>query len=131
MTSCFRITNQHGQAILEYTIVLGVITAAILAMQLYAKRGIQAGVKVMADQIGDQADGIRYESGERQNKVVAEGKTIERLTAAAQALERTVQTEEQDQGVRVTDLEEKTTFTGKVAEGGVAARSTVVVDAHE
>lgn len=48
----------RGQAIAEYAILFGIVTMAILGMQVYAKRGLQASVKQFADQIGPQQDGL-------------------------------------------------------------------------
>lgn len=77
-----------GQAMAEYAVLIGVITAAMLGIQLYAKRGIEAGVKVAADQIspcvGDpcaddpqgeqaQAAGMSYETGDRTSRAFAIG----------------------------------------------------------
>ena len=61
--------------------LLGLIAAVILGMQVYAKRGLEAAVKVGADQIGNQVDGMKYESGDRQNKVFAAGVVLKRETA--------------------------------------------------
>lgn len=41
----------QGQAIVEYAILLGVAALAVAGMQLYAKRGIQAGIKMAADRL--------------------------------------------------------------------------------
>ena len=46
-----------GQAVVEYAILIGVVTVAIVGMQTYAKRGLQAGIKLAADQLGDQRQG--------------------------------------------------------------------------
>jgi len=43
-----------GQSIAEYSILFAVVTAALLAMQVYMKRGIQAAVKHSTDQFGSQ-----------------------------------------------------------------------------
>lgn len=48
----------RGQSITEYVILLGVVAAAVLGMQSYAKRGIQAGIKAAADRIGSQQQGL-------------------------------------------------------------------------
>ena len=48
----------RGHSITEYVILLGVVAAAVVGMQFYAKRGIQAGIKVAADRIGSQVDGM-------------------------------------------------------------------------
>ena len=71
-----------GQAILEYVLVFAVVAAAILGIQVLAKRGIQATLKVAADDLSSalppsedpeeqglppeelaQLNGIRYEAG--------------------------------------------------------------------
>lgn len=48
--------NSKAQSISEYVILFGIITAALLGMQVYMKRGIQAVIKVAADEIGLQQD---------------------------------------------------------------------------
>lgn len=60
----------RAQSIMEYVVLLGVIAAALTAMQIYFKRGIQAVVKVAADEMGEQKKGgieydYRYEWKER------------------------------------------------------------------
>jgi len=49
-----RRASRLGQSIAEYTVLISVIAAALLAMQLYMKRGIQATIKYSADQFGSQ-----------------------------------------------------------------------------
>ena len=44
--------NRKGQAIAEYAIVLTVVITAIIAMQLYVKRGLQGKVKDVTDDVG-------------------------------------------------------------------------------
>jgi len=43
-----------GQSIAEYSILIAAVTAALLAMQLYMKRGIQAAIKHSTEQFGNQ-----------------------------------------------------------------------------
>ncbi len=62
LRSVFR---RNGQSLVEYAILTGIITASLMAMQLYSKRSIQAIVKLAADGVGTQSDGIRQESGEK------------------------------------------------------------------
>jgi hypothetical protein len=45
-----------AQSILEYAVVLAVVSAALAGMQLFFRRGIQASIKLAADQIGAQQD---------------------------------------------------------------------------
>lgn len=47
----------RGQSIAEYGIVLGIVAAALAGMQVYAKRAIQAAIKVAADEVGGQRKG--------------------------------------------------------------------------
>lgn len=46
--------NRKGQSIIEYAVILGLVVAGLTAMQVYIKRGIQAGIKVAADELGPQ-----------------------------------------------------------------------------
>jgi uncharacterized protein (UPF0333 family) len=45
---------KKGQSILEYSIVLGVVVMAMIAMGPMIKRGTQSLIKVVADQVGIQ-----------------------------------------------------------------------------
>ncbi|MCX5714625.1 MAG: hypothetical protein NT033_07465 [Candidatus Omnitrophica bacterium] len=46
--------NKRGQSTLEYAVVIAVIVGALLATQVYFKRGIQGKFKQSADDIGAQ-----------------------------------------------------------------------------
>ena len=50
------IFSSRGQQVIEYAILVTIISVALLSMSQYAARGIQAVVKGSADQIGPQAD---------------------------------------------------------------------------
>ena len=52
--------KSKAQSILEYAVLVGIIAAALTAMQIYFKRGIQATVKLAAD---DMTRGMKSESG--------------------------------------------------------------------
>lgn len=41
----------RAQSILEYTILIGVVSAALIAMSLYVRRAIQANLKTIEHQI--------------------------------------------------------------------------------
>jgi hypothetical protein len=43
--------RRRGQQMLEYAIMLGAISAAIMAMFVYSKRGLQAVIKAQADEL--------------------------------------------------------------------------------
>ena len=47
-----RARNRRGQSMAEYAIVLTVVIGAIVAMQLYVKRGLQGKVRDVTDDVG-------------------------------------------------------------------------------
>jgi len=51
-----KILKGRAQSISEYAIVLMLVAVAISGMTIYMKRGVQAGIKDVADLIGDQKD---------------------------------------------------------------------------
>lgn len=53
-------TRRRGQSMIEYSILLAIVVALISIAQIYMKRGIQAGVKISADQLGDQSGAATY-----------------------------------------------------------------------
>jgi Flp pilus assembly pilin Flp len=59
----------------EYAVLIGIVTAALVTMQTYIKRGVQAGIKVAADQIGDQRRGL-MERDRNRNWIVKEESRI-------------------------------------------------------
>lgn len=71
-----------GQSISEYTLIVGIVAVAIIGMQVYMKRGIQAVIRVAADEVGSQEDAMEdVEKGDLQNStfdtaVVAESRLI-------------------------------------------------------
>jgi Flp pilus assembly pilin Flp len=46
--------TRRGQSILEYTIIVGIITVVLFYMGTSVKRGVQSLVKITADQVGNQ-----------------------------------------------------------------------------
>lgn len=44
-----KITGDRGQNLIEYGLILGIITVALLGMQVYFKRGVQSVIKIAAD----------------------------------------------------------------------------------
>ena len=45
-----------GQTVIEYILLVGIVTLALVLMGTDIKRGVQSTVKVMADQIGAQVN---------------------------------------------------------------------------
>jgi len=44
----------RGQSTLEYVILIGFVVAAIIAMGVYMKRGVQGKLRESTDQVGEQ-----------------------------------------------------------------------------
>lgn len=53
-----KVKKNKGQNLLEYTLILGIVTVALLGMQTYFKRGIQSIIKVVAKDYSPQGDAI-------------------------------------------------------------------------
>lgn len=51
-----------GQSTLEYAVIIVVVAAALLAMQIYMKRGVQGKMRESTDSIGEQFDAVDTES---------------------------------------------------------------------
>ncbi len=49
-----RDSREKAQSLIEYALILAIVAAALMGMQAYMKRGIQAAVKLSADQLGEQ-----------------------------------------------------------------------------
>ncbi len=45
-----------GQSTLEYAVIIAVVVGALLAIQIYFKRGVQGKLRESTDQIGEQFD---------------------------------------------------------------------------
>lgn len=54
--------NQKGQSAMEYAILIAVIVAALVAMQIFVKRGASGKLKASSDQIGAQYDPMKVTS---------------------------------------------------------------------
>jgi len=48
--------TKKGQNTLEYTVIVSVVAAALLAMSLYVRRAIQANLKILQDQVNFEAN---------------------------------------------------------------------------
>ena len=47
--------SRHGQSIMEYAVFIAVIVAALIAMNDYVRRSIQANLKTVEEQINAEA----------------------------------------------------------------------------
>jgi len=66
--------GRKGQSTLEYSVLIAIVVAALLAMQIYMKRGVQGKLRAAADDIGQQFDAHRTSSGSINTRT---GKTVE------------------------------------------------------
>lgn len=46
--------RKKGQSTLEYAVIIAVIVGALIAMQMYIKRGVQGRLRQASDDIGEQ-----------------------------------------------------------------------------
>ncbi len=134
---CLRSSASRGQAFAEYAILLVIVSAALLGMQVFARRGLQAGIKMSADALsphandtdGKQAqrDGIRYESKDRQNKAVASGTVLTMMSRTRALGDQEIRTARAlDGSVTKTTIRDTSVTNGDLP-GNLADRSEVVV----
>lgn len=57
-----------GQSTTEYAVLLAVVVAALVAMQVYIKRGIQGRIRDLSDQIAPLSS--HYESGKTESNYI-------------------------------------------------------------
>lgn len=53
--------TKRGQALFEYAVIIGIVVLALGMMQVYVRRGIQAGIKIAADELGRQEDSVELD----------------------------------------------------------------------
>ena len=53
--------HKHGQVVFEFAIILAIVATALAMMQLYLRRGVQAGIKIAADELGKQEDSVEHD----------------------------------------------------------------------
>lgn len=70
--------NKRGQSTLEYAILISIVIAALVAIQIYMKRGVQGRLRQASDDIGEQFDANKTTSSYTTGRT---GKTIEVTTA--------------------------------------------------
>ncbi len=59
--------RRRGQSLWEYVAILGIVSLAVVAMQVYFKRGVQGRLKDLAD---SQISSEQYVSGESKSDTV-------------------------------------------------------------
>ena len=78
----------RGQATVEYAVIIAVIIAALLAMQVYMKRGVQGKLRDATDQVGEQFNPLNtsgtwtyHSQANRTETQETSGKSTSRLNA--------------------------------------------------
>jgi Flp pilus assembly pilin Flp len=66
--------RSRGQTMVEYTVLIGVVTVALIAMTVYMKRALQGNVRDQADQV---SDGQFYSPGATTGSTVVTVKSLE------------------------------------------------------
>lgn len=54
--------KRKGQSTLEFAVLIAVVVAAVIAMQIYMKRGVSGKLKSGVDEIGEQYDPVAFNS---------------------------------------------------------------------
>lgn len=97
----YNILANKGQSIMEYAIIISIVVIALSAMRVYVQRGIQATIKVAADQLGAQQDAEDdIEKGTQRNS------KINTKTASTQRVRLS------EDGSRRTDIDKTTISSG-------------------
>jgi len=74
-----KMSARRGQSILEYTIIVGIITLVLYYMGTSIKRGVQSFVKVTADQVGNQENADQDFSDTQQGYMQASNSTSQSI----------------------------------------------------
>ncbi len=73
--------NRRAQSTVEYAILIAVVVGALLAMQIYMKRGVQGKLRSATDDIGEQFSPSAYKA---KFTTVQKSATSDTLHAGAQ-----------------------------------------------
>lgn len=113
--------SRKGQSTLEYSLVIAVVLAGLLAMQHYMRRGVEGKLRSSTDNIGDQ-----YEAGKTTakvlTKVTTEGKTKETFGLASDGA-----TFKQGASYYKVTTPTETMSTSEAANGGVPEKITTTL----
>lgn len=77
--------SKRGQQVMEYAILVSVLSSALIVMYVYTKRGLQNVLKISADQIGPQGDSAPLSSVSMHENTTS---TAETLTDEATQVDR-------------------------------------------
>ena len=139
--------NERAQSFIEYALLLTVIAAALLGMQLYAKRGIQAGIKTATDRMSPfpndpqgelaQLAGMNQEAGQRQDEALSNfdlgGRLLDRRSGSRALTSQSTSVNVLEGAATETTMAETTTKSGALTDvgPGVSSASVVVLDVRD
>lgn len=89
--------NKKGQTTLEYAVIIAVIVAALLAMQVYFKRGVQGRIRQASDDIG------RAYSPQRTATTTTTTTTVSNVENRDPITGQVITTNDQSQNVGITE----------------------------
>ena len=72
-----RRANKRAQTTAEYAVLLGLVIAAVLAMQVYVKRSLQGKIKEQADEVGNQYEPYYLSSDFTSNRDGSQSSTLQ------------------------------------------------------
>jgi len=68
---------RRGQSILEYTMLVGILTVVLMYMGTAIRRGVQSLVKVTADQIGNQQNSDQDFNDTQQGYMIGSNEAVQ------------------------------------------------------
>ena len=69
--------NNIAQSTLEYAVIIAVVVAALLALQIYLKRGVQGKLRQSTDNIGEQFEANQTSAS---SFISTTGNTVQNIT---------------------------------------------------
>lgn len=103
--------RNKGQSIMEYAIIIGIVVIALSAMQVYVRRGIQATIKVAADQLGPQEYAVSDQGEQRESKSEIDTETtstqrVRLLAGGSQRIDINETTRSSGEAISISTVEE-------------------------
>jgi len=104
--------NSKAQSITEYAVLLGIVSLALIGMQVYMKRGLQAAVKDAANELGPQENAQLLINFKRQEETRSEtttkrGGSIQTQTFSGGGLRRDTDTKVESTSTSTSTAEER------------------------
>jgi len=71
---------KRGQSIIEYTMIIGIITLVLFYMGTGIKRGVQSLVKITADQVGNQQNADQDFNDDQTGYMVSSNSAVQEVS---------------------------------------------------